>query len=185
VTGAFGVVNADDLYGSKAISLLGTEIGRLEQRVHLLVGYRLSDTMLSDAPVTRGVCETSSSGQLRRIVEEKVERREGRFVAYPIGGRPEEGIPLSGEETVSMNLWGFDESIFADLDEALERFDPQATPHEPGKPPELLLPSVVGALVAAGRAEVRVRRADGRCIGITHPDDLAVVRELVARGAST
>lgn len=180
VSGSFAVVNADDLYGAAALSLLAREVERLEPRVHGLVGYRLADTILTEAPVTRGVCETHLSGELARIAEQKVERRTGGFLGYPIGSGPEAGSSLSGEETVSMNLWAFDESIFDDLDEALGSFEPESVAQEAGKPPELLLPSVVGDLVSSGRAQVRVSRADGRCIGITHPDDLPLVRELLS-----
>lgn len=78
-----------------------------------------------------------------------------------------------------MNLWGFSPSVLDDLDAAIARFDPETAPRQPGKPPELLLPSVVGDLVAKKAATVRVRTAAGRCIGITHPDDLAFVRGYV------
>lgn len=182
VDGAFGVVNADDLYGTEAIGLLGKELGALADSTHLIVGYRLAETVLTDAPVTRGICECSPAGELVRIVEQSVQRQDGAFSARPIHAPAEaEDHLLTGGETVSMNLWGFDRSIFAALDEAIEAFDPATAPHQPGKPPELLLPSVVGDLVTAGRARVLVEQVAGRCIGLTHPDDLEMVRAIVAR----
>ncbi|HET9091564.1 MAG TPA: hypothetical protein VFN50_04085, partial [Acidimicrobiales bacterium] len=141
--------------------------------------YRLGDTILTDAPVTRGVCETSAEGELLRIVEQSVERRGEAFAATPLGNGAAARL-LSGDETVSMNLWGFSPSVFGELERALGDFDPETAPHPPGKPAELLLPSVVGDLVSGGKVTVRVREAAGRCIGITHPDDLPLVRGLVA-----
>ncbi len=79
-----------------------------------------------------------------------------------------------------MNLWGFDQSIFDHLDAALAAFDPETAYHEPGKPPEVLLPVVVADVLARGEARVRVSPVDARCIGLTHPDDLDLVRRLVA-----
>jgi len=63
-------------------------------------------------------------------------------------------------------------------------FDPETAPREEGKPPELLLPEVVGQAVAAGRARIRVVASNSRCIGLTHPGDLPLVRKLVAEGLS-
>jgi hypothetical protein len=182
VTGSFGVVNADDLYGQAAISLLSQEIAQLTDHTHSIVGYQLADTVLTDAPVTRGVCEISPAGELVRIAEQQVVRQDGGFSGKAIDAPAEEAMhALSGAEVVSMNLWGFDWSIFEDLDRALTDFDPATAAHQPGKPPELLLPMVVGDLVAAGLVRVRVAPTEGRCIGITHPDDLPLVRELVEK----
>jgi UTP-glucose-1-phosphate uridylyltransferase len=179
VRGAFGVVNADDLYGQQAIALLADEVRVLEGTTCSLVGYRLADTILRDDTVTRGICETDGN-RLVRVVEQEVTRQGESYAAHPVGapaGRPEER--LSGDETVSMNLWGLSESIFDHLQGAIDAFDPATAPHKPGKPAELLLPYVVGELVTAGLIEVRVPRTEGRCIGITHPDDLEIVRQIV------
>ena len=182
VTGSFGVANADDLYGDAAMRKLAEETRNLDERTHSIIGYRLADTVLTDAPVTRGVCETTPDGDLLRIVEQTVQREGDRLSGKALDSPSDEPAhELSGDEIVSMNLWGFSYSIFADLGAALESFDPETAPHQPGKPPELLLPSVVGNLVTAGSVRVRVVRTEGRCIGITHPDDLPLVCEIVAK----
>jgi hypothetical protein len=81
-----------------------------------------------------------------------------------------------------MNLWGFSESMLDEIDDGLDGFDPDTAPHEEAKPPELLLPEVVGKAVAEGRARIRVVPSNSRCIGLTHPDDLPLVRSLIAEG---
>lgn len=187
VDGPFGVANADDLYGAKAISTLADEMRIGVGDEHLLVSYRLSETVITDAEVTRGLCVIGEDGYLSRIVEHKVRRlSDGTFEAAPLAGPAAgERTLLSGNEQVSMNLWGFTEPLLDELDSALDVFDPETAPHEEGKPPELLLPDVVGSLVAAGRGRIRVAPAEGRCIGLTHPDDLPLVRRLIAEGAET
>lgn len=181
VTAPFGVANADDLYGPAAFAHLGSETELLKPGEHAIIGYRLADTVLTDDPVTRGVCETTDSGALVRVVEQSVVRSGDGFTGRPLGSGPDgPATALSGDEIVSMNLWGFSPLIFEGLEDALGAFDPKTAPHQPGKPPELLLPSVVAELVGAGKAAVRVRRTEGRCIGITHPDDLPAVQEIVA-----
>jgi len=182
VEGSFGVVNADDLYGPAAMRVLAREVGALVPDEHVIVGYRLDQTVITDAPVTRGVCVTSTDGYLETLNEQTVQRRpEGGFTAARIGataGEPRAG--LSGKEVVSMNLWGFSEGIFDDLDRALASFDPTTTPHAEGKPPELLLPDVVTRLASSGLARVLVVETDGRCIGLTHPDDVPLVQKILA-----
>lgn len=182
IDGSFGVVNADDLYGAAAIAQLGAATPSLTGTTHLIVGYRLAASVLNDAPVTRGVCEVGPDGDLVRIVEQQVQRTgdtafTGKAIDAPEGTEPH---PLVGDEVVSMNLWGFSESVFDELDAALDAFDPDTAPSSPGKPPELLLPSVVGEAVTSGRATVKVEVTEGHTIGLTHPDDLEAVREMIA-----
>ncbi len=184
VDGPFGVANADDLYGTPAILTLAEHLRAGPPGEHVLVGYRLKDTVITDAPVTRGLCETGADGYLSRIVEYSVQSLpDGGFEGSPVAERGAGQLrPLSGEEDVSMNLWGFPEQMLDQLDEALDAFDPATAPHAEGKPPELLLPDVVGRVVAEGRALVRVVASHSRCIGLTHPDDLPLVRALIAEG---
>ncbi len=181
VSGPFGVANADDLYGREAIALLGRELSALAPAEHLLVAYSLENTVLTEAPVTRGICEVDGSGLLERVVEHSVVLTGEGFRGRPLGADPGSDHPIAGDVPVSMNLWGFGESIFDQLEAALAAFDPATAYHEPGKPPEVLLPTVVAGALESGGASVRVRPVDGRCIGITHPDDLPLVRELVTR----
>jgi len=184
VDGPFGVANADDLYGTSAIVTLAEQLRHGRPDEHVLVGYRLADTVITDAPLTRGLCETGADAALRAIVEHSVRRLpDGSFEGSPLAG-PGAGElrHLSGEEGVSMNLWGFAEPILDVLDGALDAFDPATAPHAEGKPPELLLPDVVGQVVAEGRAVIRVVPSHSRCIGLTHPDDLPLVRSLIAEG---
>jgi hypothetical protein len=185
VEGSFGVVNADDLYGAVAIRLLAHEVEALVPDEHVIVGYRLGQTVLTDAPVTRGICVTNSDGYLEVVREQTVQRREaGGFTGRPLRApATEASAELSGNEVVSMNLWGFSEGIFDDLDRALASFDPAIATHAEGKPPELLLPDVVARLVDHDLARVRVVETAGRCIGLTHPDDVPLVRGLIAAEA--
>ena len=90
VDGPFGVANADDLYGTAAVVTLAEQLSVGAPGEHVLVSYHLKDTVLTDAPVTRGLCETGKDGLLDRVVEHSVQRLDdGSF----------EGSPLAGPET--------------------------------------------------------------------------------------
>lgn len=187
VTGPFGVANADDLYGEAALRpIVELLASGTDSSPHVLVAYHLSQTVLTAATVTRGLCELGGRRLLRRVAEHRVTRRDdGRFDAVPLAqAAPPEGprsdlarpLLLSGEELVSMNLFGFRPRLYEELDDALRRFDP-----ETAERPELLLPDVVGSLVASGSDQVAVVTTENRCIGITHREDVTLVREEIAR----
>jgi hypothetical protein len=197
VSGPFGVANADDLYGEAALRLIVEHVDgglaatdptdrgatRSATTEHLLVAYRLARTVLSGATVTRGLCEVGPDHRLERVVEHRVHLHDdGSFDATPLpgsaaaaGDRLERAL-LSGNELVSMNLWGFDPRLFDELDEAVRAFDPTTASR-----PELLLPDVVGQLVRTGRDQVRVVETENRCIGITHREDIPIVRGEIVR----
>lgn len=179
VPDVFAVANADDLYANAALHALISDFAHSAEASptppHVLVGYRLFQTILTPAPVTRGVCVVDDDGQLHRIVEHTVRRDEdGSFKARPAGS-DEPFCALSGDEQVSMNLWGFHERVFDHLEEAIARFDPA---HAPRK--ELLLPDVMNALVHAGTDTVHVVGTSTRCIGVTHQEDLPLVQREIA-----
>ena len=58
--GPFAVVNADDVYGAPALALLAGHLGDGDE--HAIVAYRLRDTIVADAPVTRGTCAVGPDG---------------------------------------------------------------------------------------------------------------------------
>ncbi len=191
--GPFAVVNADDVYGAPAMTLLAAELAASDE--HAIVSYRLRDTVVADAPVTRGTCEVGPDGHLVRLVERRAvaRRRDGNFDIGD-GLQPSE---LSGDTPVSMNLWGFQPSIWPVLEAAVLHAHPSVSPDGTVPDPsalssdaEVLLPEVVGDMIAGrtagGPAAVHVLHGPGRCIGVTHADDLPVVRNelglMVAQG---
>ncbi|HEY5024250.1 MAG TPA: NTP transferase domain-containing protein [Acidimicrobiales bacterium] len=183
--GSFAVVNADDVYGAPAMALLAR---RLADGVeHAIVAYRLGDTIVADAPVTRGTCAVGADGRLQRLVERRgVARRPDG--AFDVGDGLDPAV-LPADTPVSMNLWGFQPSIWPVLEAAVLRAHPSVSPDgtvpDPaalGDHAEVLLPEVVGDMIAGGAsgASVRVLDGPGRCIGVTHADDLPVVRNELA-----
>ncbi len=176
----FAVVNADDLYGVEALSLAAAALTASPR--NLLVGFRLRNAIAGDEPVTRGVCEVTD-GLLSGIAERRsVTASDGTFASAD-GMEPAQ---LDPESIVSMNLWGFAPEMWAVFAEAMA----QAT--DASEDAEVLLPEVVGRVVAGsldapnGLRRVEVIPTESRCIGVTHPGDLDVVRseliELVAQG---
>ncbi|HVW21028.1 MAG TPA: sugar phosphate nucleotidyltransferase [Opitutaceae bacterium] len=171
----FAVVNADDYYGPDAFAKLAAFLreARAAPAPFCLVGFRLADTLSEHGAVSRGICE-AEGGWLKSVVEQPAIR--------PSEVGP--GRRYSGEETASMNCWGFTPALFPLLEERLEAFlagrlqDPKA---------ELYLPGSVSELVQAGRARVAVLAAAGSWFGVTYREDrprvAAAIAGLVRRGA--
>jgi bifunctional N-acetylglucosamine-1-phosphate-uridyltransferase/glucosamine-1-phosphate-acetyltransferase GlmU-like protein len=152
ITGTFVVVNADDLYPLGAFKLLASHLASNDE--HGLIAFRLRNTVISDRPVSRALLSFDATGQLRAIDER----------------RSIEPATVSGDDWVSMNMWGFQPSIMDDLAGAVERF------LAAGANGEVLLPDVVAELLHAG-ARVRVVPCEEPCIGVTYAEDVSTVRD--------
>ncbi len=192
----FGVVNADDLYGSAALGALSEHL--LGGGGHALVAFRLRDTLVSSSPVTRGICEPAPDdpGRLGRITERRsiAPGPGGSFVSTD-GLEPEK---LDGDSPVSVNLWGFTPSIWPVIEAEVRSAYPDIGPDGRRPPPasdgsargssgaEVLLPEVVATMIARDEGRVALLRSSDRCIGVTHPGDLPAVRAeiaaMIARG---
>jgi hypothetical protein len=159
------VGNADDIYGRAACAQLATHLGA-DPDANALVGYRLEDAVVGTSPVTRGICRVADDGILIGVDERRQVTRtpEGGFVA----GDGREPAEISPDSRVSMNLWGFTPAFHKTLQAAMDA----AT--DASEEAEVLLPVVVGESLST--SSFKVLPAQGRCIGVTHPDDLALVQ---------
>ncbi len=179
----FAVANADDFYGAGSFAAMGTFLQQPQAGtpVYAMVGYALRNTLSESGAVSRAVCRHTVDGWLEDIVETIGIEREGR------GARriDAEGHvhKFGGDETVSMNLWGFQPVFLDELRGAFERFLRQRGASTEA---ELYLPTVVQDSIRAGRARVRVLPSTDRWCGITNPRDkeavLRFIHELVAQG---
>ncbi len=170
----YGVGNADDVYGRAGCALLAEHL-RHEPSANALVGYRLADAVIGFGPVTRGICVVGDDGMLVRVDERRQVQAtpEGTFVT----GDGREPASLSPDARVSMNLWGFTPAFHAVLRAAMDA----AT--DASEEAEVLLPEVVAQSLSA--SSFAVLEAQGRCVGVTHPDDLSLVQSELNRQIAT
>jgi NDP-sugar pyrophosphorylase family protein len=179
IDGPFGVINADDFYGLGAFELLAGFLARADRDAvdHVLIGYELSKTLTEHGPVTRGVCRVDDDGLLLEIVERhRVAERTGAVTSSEDG---ETWIELPPDTTVSMNMWGFDGGVLAELSRRLPMF--LAGPSGEPDRGEFLLPEVVGALIAHRMARVRVLATDEAWFGVTFREDVRRARQAMAK----
>ena len=178
IDGPFAVINADDFYGRGAYTVLADFLRQPRQKnEYAMVGYRLRNAMTDNGSVSRGVCSLRD-GYLMDVTERtKIEKR-GDDAAYT-----EDGVnytPISGDTVVSMNLWGFSPRILEDMRARFTKFLRENLEKNPERC-EFYLPSVADAQIKEGLGTVRVLETDEKWYGVTYREDLASVKEAIAR----
>ncbi|MGO9874752.1 MAG: sugar phosphate nucleotidyltransferase [Acidimicrobiia bacterium] len=169
VDGPFVVVNADDLYPADAFEMLVAHLRAGPQHEHAMVAFRVRATLTAGRPVSRALVDVDPAAALVAI-------REGTVHSAADGLRFESGSavqPLRGDEYVSMNMWALRVSVFDSLADAVREF---VADHTAG---EIFLPDVLGSMVNSG-ATVRVFVSESPCVGVTHREDVAVLRAMVS-----
>ena len=182
----FAVINADDFYGASGYTVLARHFATLTtpaQPHYALVGYPLKQTLSEFGAVSRGLCATDAQGRLQRITEitQITQTGTGTGAHYPgVNGQPE---PLSGEEIVSMNFWGFTPAIFPQLEKLFGEFISTQATHPKA---EFYLPTALSSLNESGAAQVALLTSRDAWFGLTYREDLvaaqSAVRTLIAQG---
>ena len=176
VDGPFAVINADDYYGPAAYQKIYDYLTTHEDDAlyrYAMVGFLLKNTLSENGHVARGDCQVSGEGCLTDIHERThIEKREDGAAYTEDDGKT--FTSLSGDCTVSMNLWGFTNSILTELKDRFPAFLTQAMEENPLKG-EYFLPSVVDSLLKEGKATVQVLTSTDRWYGVTYKADKAVV----------
>lgn len=171
----FAVINADDFYGAESYRVLAEHL-RSGSPDSAMVAFILRNTLSEFGSVARGVCRVDSSGYLIGVEElTNIERDGDRAKNTDPSGKVTE---LTGDEPVSMNMWGFSPAIFPQLRELFRRFL-EKSGHE--LKAESYIPSAVNELVAAGQTRVKVLRSPDAWFGVTYREDKSRVVDSIAR----
>jgi NDP-sugar pyrophosphorylase family protein len=176
----FATINADDFYGSEGFHVLAQHLqnGTTD---YAMVGFVLRNTLSDFGAVSRGICQVDDDGFLQRVVELANIERDGIHARNTdSAGRI---TALSGDEVVSMNMWGFTPNIFG---QAREHFQKFLKLDGSNFQSESYLPNTVNELVLAGQAQVKVLRTNDLWAGVTyredHPRVVQTIRRLINRG---
>ncbi|MDD4144663.1 MAG: sugar phosphate nucleotidyltransferase [Prolixibacteraceae bacterium] len=178
----FCQLNADDFYGYKAFrSMAGFLSGSLKPHQYSMIGYKLRNTLSEFGSVSRGICDVDPDNYLQKIVETtKIYKERGEIVSLEPDG---DVRYLTGDESVSMNIWGFQPDIFKIIEEKFIKFL-DYNGHLPKS--EIFIPSVVYEIITEQRATVEVLKGDSLWFGVTYQEDkpyvVSRVRKLIEDG---
>ncbi len=179
--GPFAVINADDYYGKHAYQAIYEYLVNHEdddKYRYAMVGYALKNTLTENGHVARGICRTDAQGFLEEIEERTHIEKRGAGAAYTEDGGAT-WTEVSLESTVSMNMWGFSNSILKELETGFVKFLQNELPANPLKE-EYFLPTAVGGLLREGKASVQVLTSLDKWYGVTYKEDKQMVVEAIA-----
>ncbi|MCD4770370.1 MAG: nucleotidyltransferase [Bacteroidales bacterium] len=169
----FGVINADDYYGVDSFRTLHDFLVNDDNdNNYCIVGYKMANTLSEHGHVNRGVCKVDDNRMLQDIVETRMieKRSDGVFAPSDNGGFKS----FTGEEIVSMNLWGFKPSCFNYLEKEFISFidrsnnDPKA---------ELDIPTSMDVFIKRGEVSIKILMTDEKWFGVTYREDKPYVVE--------
>lgn len=172
----FAVINADDYYGVDSFKMMadflsGPEISPTD---YAMVGFKLRNTLSEYGTVARGICHCDDNLFLRDIVERTKVQKRGNGACY----FDEDGTEhaLTGDEVVSMNLWGFHPSFFEHLKAGFGRFL-----REQGTEPksEYFITIPVSDLVGSGQVKVKVLPTHDNWFGVTYRQDKEIAQRCI------
>ena len=189
VDAPFAMINADDFYGRDSFMRVAERLSSLSAsrtpgavEPICMAGYGLANTLSENGSVARGICDVAPDGRLRTVTEHTKIAREADGVirsALPDGT----SMALTGDETVSMNFWGFTPALFTLMEEQFPRW---LDANSDNLKAEWYIPLVVNTLLGEVRAVVDVLSVTSRWFGVTYREDkpatTAAIRALVAEG---
>ena len=176
----FAAINADDFYGADSFQVLSKQL-QSGSADYSMVGFILRNTLSEFGSVARGVCQVDASNYLKSILElTKIEKDgTGAKSISPDGAITK----LTGDEPVSMNMWGFTPDIFPHLRREFTEFLKLQGKAEKS---ECYIPMTVGDLIRSGQARCQVLRSSASWFGVTYREDRPTVvksiQDLITKG---
>jgi NDP-sugar pyrophosphorylase family protein len=183
VNAPFAVINADDFYGSGSFQVLADELRQrqVDDVDFSMVGFELRNTLSKYGTVSRGICRVGEDHLLRSVQEyTKIGIAGDTILNVDEAG---ERTAFTGQEMVSMNMWGFTPIFFNYLADAFRLF---LEKNGDNPTAEFYIPTVIDPLSAAGRIRVQVLRTSDQWFGVTYKQDkpyvIEAVKQLVDEG---
>lgn len=169
----FTVINSDDFYGRTSYQIMGKYLSSVsvDSTEHSMVGYKLSNTMSLIGSVSRGVCVVKDGFLVNMRENTKIEYApEGKIVSH----LPEGDVFLTGDETVSMNFFGFTPVALDFFGKYFRDFINENLLTAKG---ESLLPNAASEIVTKGLGKIKVFSTPERWFGMTYKEDKEIVHQ--------
>jgi hypothetical protein len=181
---SFLAINADDFYGRASYEHMAAFLRATAPGfpAYAMAAFTLRNTLSENGTVARGICEVNAHGFLAGVTERTKIERDGDGARMTL----EDGATLvfTGNEPVSMNIWGFTPTLFPFLSEQFAAFLDKSAGDLKA---EFYIPTVVDSLIHSGRATARVLQTPDKWFGVTYPADkpvvVAAIRALIDAGA--
>ena len=141
----------------------------------------MGNTLSDHGHVNRGVCGVGDDGLLKNIVETRQIEKTGNGAIAP--GPDGNTLNFTGNEVVSMNLWGFKPSCFNFLGKEFRNF---INKHGMDLKSELDIPTSVDMFVKNGEITIKILMSNERWFGVTYREDkpfvVESIRKMISKG---
>lgn len=170
---SFAVINADDFYGQDSYKVMADYFQTSDTVGNecAMVGFELKKTVTEHGTVSRGVCSMDEHSFLVDIVERTKISKNGKAFFYEEEGAQ---FPLTGNEPVSMNFWGFQANAMNKLQEDFKVFLSEKI-NVPKS--EFFIPWAVNQWINSGESKARVLSGKSKWFGVTYQEDKDFVKE--------
>lgn len=174
----FTVLNADDFYGREAFAVIGKHLSGTSGNEPVIVPYQLEKTLSAGGTVARGVCEISD-GYLISVDElTAIEKKDGLIRNTNPDGSVRE---LAADTPVSMNFWGFPQSVLSEFKIYFDDFLKSFAADIPGQiKSECYIPKAADYFIKKGILKIKALRANSDWFGVTYREDRDMVVEKIA-----
>jgi hypothetical protein len=180
----FAVMNSDDFYGRTAFTEIGAFLSQPNLAESAIVPYKLEPTLSPMGTVARGVC-VIENGYMTQIEElTKIEKKDGAIFNTNDDGTRQN---LPAHTPVSMNFWGFPETVMPHLQAYFDNFVADWLAAEtPAPQAECYLPKAAGWFVQQGYTKIKALPTATGWFGVTYKEDRAdavqKLADLTAKG---
>jgi len=173
----FGVINADDYYGVESFKILHDFlVNDKDPNCYCIVGYKLGNTLSDHGHVNRGVCSVGETGLLENIAEvRQIEKTHDGAKAPGTDGKE---LHFTGDEIVSMNLFGFKPSCYDYLSREFRNF---INKNGMDLKSELDIPTSLDIFVKNGDITIKILKSNERWFGVTYREDKPFVVESIRK----
>ena len=176
---SFVVINADDFYGRNSYKVVADYLAGEKTADHsnfCMIGYRVKNTLSDYGTVSRGLCAADDQSFLKSIVERPEIGKKNGQIYYKDDNHHD--VLLTGEELVSMNIWGLTPVVFKLLE---KRFNAFISTNADNTKAELYIPTAMNDIVKHGEASVKILPVFDRWFGITYREDKPLAQENIRK----
>ncbi|MCR5788096.1 MAG: NTP transferase domain-containing protein [Bacilli bacterium] len=172
----FIIINADDFYGYDSYKIAADFLDKNQDHSNAIsVNYPLSAVDSDYGSVKRGVVFTNGE-EVEKIVESKIEKNNGVYLAYPLDGSKE--FTLTNQTPCAVNFFGFYPEIFKLLEEDFNEFKIK---YSSSLDQEILLPESLKKNIISGNIKLYGKLSPSKWIGMTYKDEAPIVKESIAK----
>lgn len=159
----FIVCNGDDIYGASAFDILFRHLEKSDDCA--TIGYKIIDNISEKGKNNRALYKYDKNGYLKGISE--------------IFGIEKDNLGRAGlkpDDLVGMNIYALNPGIIEELSKRFEIFKEK---NKGDRKIEFLLPSELSDIIQKDGLKIKVYTAKENSIGLTHPEDEEVVRNIL------